>query len=79
MLPARRVARAIAATRGEAPGTRPPISGALARRFASSDASGEQVVDVCVVCGLVDFLADVRDPGFVFYAARKPVAWTEDE
>ena len=51
MLPARRVARAIAATRGEAPGTRPPISGALARRFASSDASGEQVVDVCVVGG----------------------------
>ena len=35
--------------------------------------------DLCVECGLVDFQADVRDPGFVFYAARKPVAWTEDE
>jgi hypothetical protein len=50
MLPARRVARAIAATRGDAPGTRPPIS-ALARGFASSDASGPEVVDVCVVGG----------------------------
>jgi len=51
MLPVRRVARAIAATRGGAPGTRPPIS-ALARGFASSsDVSGEEVVDVCVVGG----------------------------
>lgn len=50
MLPARRVARAIAATRGDARGTRPPIS-ALARGFASSDASGPEVVDVCVVGG----------------------------
>ena len=35
--------------------------------------------DLCVECGLVDFRADVRDPGFVFYSARKPVAWIEDE
>ena len=43
--------RAIAAMRGDAPGTRPPFS-ALARRFASSYASGEEeAVDVCVVGG----------------------------
>ena len=35
--------------------------------------------DLCLECGLVDFRADVRDPGFVFFSARKPVAWTEDE
>ena len=34
--------------------------------------------ELMVECGLVDFKADVRDPGFVFYAARKPKKWTEE-
>ena len=31
--------------------------------------------ELCVACGLVDFECDVRD-GFIFYAAKKPVAFT---
>jgi ubiquinone/menaquinone biosynthesis C-methylase UbiE len=34
--------------------------------------------DLCVECGLVDFKADVREPGFVFYSARKPGAWSDE-
>lgn len=29
--------------------------------------------ELCVTSGLVDFKADVRDPGFVFYSAKKPL------